>query len=439
MSLGLDSLGAVELRNNLEAAFGVSLPSTLLFDYPTASAVAELIVREMRLRNPPAAATTLRALPRGLAVVSSSAALRAGPTAGYYRIANRSITQQLLPPPALLQLVLEVARSVMGAADLDAEAPLMTAGGLDSLGAVELRNALEMRFGVTLPSTIIFDHPTPAAIAQMLRGLLAPHASLSAPEHRALENDDLGSESSSSIWGADDGEGGLLRAPSGTGHLFQPSIYPAPLLDTQIMSSNVVGIIASSFRLPGGPRSNGTSATRGRPSLMVAPMDSVERVPLQRWDVDGVIAAGLTGGLGSSSGGAVGGIPPVCFGSFIEGPELFDAAAFGLSTQEAILMVSRLWPLAIRAGIEQAAGLQSLTKITRPYVATQDPQQRVLLECCADAILGSPDWAEGTVNRPPSSSESGVYIGASSVDYMKICTEHRCGEVVSAMSATGGS
>ncbi len=42
--------------------------------------------------------------------------------------------------------------------------PLMEAG-LDSLGAVELRDALGARFGVELPAMATFDHPTPAALA----------------------------------------------------------------------------------------------------------------------------------------------------------------------------------------------------------------------------------------------------------------------------------
>lgn len=63
-----------------------------------------------------------------------------------------------------------VAQSVMGGS-VERDHPLMEAG-LDSLGAVELRNALGTQFDAELPATLTFDYPTPAAIAGFLAGVL---------------------------------------------------------------------------------------------------------------------------------------------------------------------------------------------------------------------------------------------------------------------------
>lgn len=50
--------------------------------------------------------------------------------------------------------------------------PLMEAG-LDSLGAVELRNALSAKFGLELPATVTLDFPSVAALAAHLATIAA--------------------------------------------------------------------------------------------------------------------------------------------------------------------------------------------------------------------------------------------------------------------------
>ena len=44
--------------------------------------------------------------------------------------------------------------------------------GLDSVGAIELRALLGAKFGAELPATLIFHHPTAAALATYLAGTL---------------------------------------------------------------------------------------------------------------------------------------------------------------------------------------------------------------------------------------------------------------------------
>jgi short-subunit dehydrogenase len=75
---------------------------------------------------------------------------------------------------ALLQLIRETVSVVIGApaASIEAERPLRELG-LDSLMSLELRNRLAALSGLPLPSTLAFDHPTPAALCRYLASALA--------------------------------------------------------------------------------------------------------------------------------------------------------------------------------------------------------------------------------------------------------------------------
>jgi acyl transferase domain-containing protein/acyl-coenzyme A synthetase/AMP-(fatty) acid ligase/acyl carrier protein len=130
--------------------------------------------------------------PHQLALSLDPAALRAAGRAGtlaplfsgLVRVPARraragagSLAERLaaVAPDEREELVVELVRGhaamVLGhpaAAAVDPTAPFKELG-FDSLAAVELRNRLGQATGLRLPSTLVFDHPTPTAVAGFLR------------------------------------------------------------------------------------------------------------------------------------------------------------------------------------------------------------------------------------------------------------------------------
>ncbi|MFD4631736.1 type I polyketide synthase, partial [Streptomyces sp. NPDC058473] len=97
-----------------------------------------------------------------------------------------------LPPAQRERVLVDVVRThaalILGFPDpvaVGAELPLLDLG-FDSLTAVELRNRLRAATGLPLPATLLFDHPTAAAVARHLAEEIAPVSGTGGPAPAVL-------------------------------------------------------------------------------------------------------------------------------------------------------------------------------------------------------------------------------------------------------------
>jgi polyketide synthase 12 len=184
---------------------------------------------------------------------------------------------------AMLDAVRAEVASVLGHASSTAigtRRPLSELG-FDSLMAVELRNRLNSVTGLRLPTTLVFDYPTPAALAAYLVGEIS-------------------------------------GMPPASTTLDQLSVSPAS------SSEDPIAIVGMSCRYPGGVRSPAELW-----ELVTSGTDAISKFPEDRgWDLEGLYDPS-------------GEVPGTCYtseGGFLYDAAEFDAAFFEISPREALAM-----------------------------------------------------------------------------------------------------
>ncbi|MFB6827321.1 beta-ketoacyl reductase, partial [Streptomyces virginiae] len=121
---------------------------------------------------------------RGLVRAPARRTVEAGPAAGGQSLADRLVA---MAPAERERFTLDLVRrnvaTVLGHDGVDSVAPAQAFKeiGFDSLTAVELRNRLTAATGLRLPATLVFDYPSPAALAHHLCDELVPTDAVAQP------------------------------------------------------------------------------------------------------------------------------------------------------------------------------------------------------------------------------------------------------------------
>ncbi|WP_455755407.1 SDR family NAD(P)-dependent oxidoreductase [Streptomyces werraensis] len=256
-----------------------------LFDAALVSERALLVPVKLDLRTVRADASAGAAVPhllRGLVRTGRQQARAVAGTAGEGSLLSDRLAG-LVPAEQetlLLDLVRAQAAVVLGHTEpggVWADMAFKDAG-FDSLTSVELRNRLREATGLKLPPTLVFDYPSPQALARYLRE-----------------------------------EFGEVAAPEATA----PAVVAAD-------ANEPVAIVGMACRLPGG-----VASPEQLWKLVAEGVDAVSDFPEDRgWDLEGLFDPDpdQAGKSYTSQGG------------FLEGAGLFDAGFFGISPREALAM-----------------------------------------------------------------------------------------------------
>ncbi|MET9010059.1 type I polyketide synthase [Streptomyces olivaceoviridis] len=167
-----DRLGDTDARRMASGGVLALDAETGLALFDTGVGRAEPLLLPARLDLAPREAARVAPLLRSLV----RAPRRTGPGASAAASALRRELAVLTPEERterLLRLVRDEARAVLGVEEFEAGLPFKDLG-FDSLTAVEFRNRLNEATGLRLTATLVFDHPTPAALTEHLAGELAP-------------------------------------------------------------------------------------------------------------------------------------------------------------------------------------------------------------------------------------------------------------------------
>ncbi|MEU5980652.1 type I polyketide synthase, partial [Streptomyces sp. NPDC047315] len=280
-------------------------PATACLHRALVDGATTLTVADVDWRKFPLAFTAQRPSPllaelAGTAVSEQEAASGAPGTSPLHQeLAEGTPAQQL---QVLLRHVQSQAADVLGHPDPSAILPgrPFQELGFDSLTAVELRNRLTALTGQNLPPAVVFDHPTPKALAAHLRA-------------------ELGGRSAR-----------------------------AAVLVPVAVSDEPIAIVAMACRFPGGVRS-----PEDLWDLVAQGRDAVSEMPTDRgWDLDGFYHPD-PGHQGTSY---------VREGGFLYDAAGFDAGFFGISPREALamdpqqrLLLETAWEAFEHAGLDRAA------------------------------------------------------------------------------------